>query len=320
MLFLNNSVYSQFAGDVFSPIFLANTQQVRSFIGNGGDVNIAKPTGETLLHYSIFFEYNQTTKVLLEAGADINQQDAIGRTAFYWSIILRNQEITKILIERDADLIPNSDGSKRFRPISLTHIVPGKCISDPYQTWINAETHPEFLPYIEKYLSAKEETIAQRTLDYPIKILFYRSDSEVWRHVSSLANRYTLQGTTVCIPNSRHILVNYDAWITLPESTKKLHLLHEFGHCDLNRNHESMTAQSIMSIFYIKQLSLQRIDIDENPSLRQDIYKKLFLTQGDEEFGKKYTEGQAYPVGLKSDDPEVCPVKTRLYLDEVKSE
>ena len=215
LLFLNTSAHSQRIRDVFSHIFLRDLHQVRSFINNGGDVNTTRPTGETLLHYSIFFGYNQTTMALIEAGTDINQQDAAGRTALYWAIFFKNQEVTKVLIERNADLIPNSDGSKRFRPISLTYIVPGQCISDPYQTWINAETHPEFLPYIERYLSAKKEAIGQEELDYPIKILFYRSDSEIWRHISSLAEKYTFQGRALCVPNTKHILVNYDAWIAL---------------------------------------------------------------------------------------------------------
>ena len=84
----------------------------------------------------------------------------------------RSQEITKTLIERNADLIPNSDGSKEFRPVDIGFIAPPWCISDAYQTWITTETHPEFLPYIEEYLSAKEENLGQRRLDYPIKLLF----------------------------------------------------------------------------------------------------------------------------------------------------
>ena len=95
-------------------------------------------------------------------------------------------------------------------------------------------------------------------------------------------------------------------------------MLHELGHCDLDREDEPKDAQSIMSLFYTQNLFLQKIDINEDPALRQSIYQELFSTQGGSV--EKYIEGQAYPTGLQSEDARVCPVKTRLYLGEVKSE
>ena len=305
---------------MFSAIFSGNLSQVKSFIDNGGDIETATFGGETLLLHSIFFERTEIAMFLLENGADINHQDGWERTALYWAIMRRNQELTNILIERNANLIPNSDSSKRMRPISLTYIAAGQCISDPRQTWISAETHSEFLPYIEKYLSIKKEILDQEEFDYPIKILFYRSNSEVWRRVSSLSGRYFFQGMATCVPNTRHIVVNYDAWISLPEITKETHFFHELGHCDLDRVHEPKTAKSLMSIFYLQQLSLKGVDIHKDPVLKQKVYEEFFSPQRDDSFRRRYIEGQVYPSGLKNNDDRACPVKTRLYLDDTKSD
>ena len=99
------------------------------------------------------------------------------------------------------------------------------------------------------------------------------------------------------------------------ENTKVTSILHELGHCDLNRNHEPKEAESIMSIFHVQQLSLQGIDINEDLALKKEIYEELFSARGD--FGEKYIEGQLYPIGLTPEDAELCPTKTRLYLDEI---
>ena len=245
--------------EVFDAISSGDIDQIRTFLDNEGDVNATYSKGESLLYHSIFFDHSQIAIVFLDAGADINQQDAVGRGALYWAILRRNQKLTNILLNRDAKLISNADGCREFRPIDISLIATPECISDSHQTWSSAETHPEFLPYIEEYLSIKKEVIDQNEFSYPIKILFYRSDSEVWRRVSSLSRRYLFHGIAACISNSRHILVNYDALISLPESTKETHLFHELGHCDLDRKHETKNAQSIMKVSYSKTVICTKI-------------------------------------------------------------
>ncbi len=257
--------------DVFTAILIGDLDQVKEFLDTGADVDTINLVGETLLFHSIFFERTEITMTLLEAGADINKRDILGRTALYWAIIKRNQKVAKILIEREADLEPNSDASQVFSSINLGDIVPVECISDSPQTWIDAETHSEFLPYIERYLFTKKEITGQEGFDYPVKILFYRSDSEVWRQFSRLAEKFTLQGTTYYIPSSKHILINYDAWFTRPENVKEMLIFHELGHFDLDRNHEPKEAKSIMSVFYLQESFLQGIDINEDSTLRQEL-------------------------------------------------
>ena len=160
----------------------------------GVDINTADEEGVTLLHEAMIVGQNEIAIVLIEMGANINQPDSFGRTAFYWALKNRNEEMTQYLMERDAALDANSDWSKRFWPISLPGLglVPASCIADSRQTWADAETHPEFLPYIEKYLTIKNEVTGRGEFDYPVKILFYRADSEVWRQVSRLAKDFKL--------------------------------------------------------------------------------------------------------------------------------
>ena len=313
---MNTLTYAQ-DFKIFNAVSLGYLNYVQEFLVNGGDVDISDDLGATLLHYSIFSNQTQAAIMLIEAEADINTPDLFGRTAFYFALINKNQEVTQALIERDATLDPNSDGSKTFTPIDISQLVPSWCISDSHQTWIHAKTHPEFLPYIEKYLSIKKDFTGQEELDYPIKILFYRSDSDVWRQVSRLAERFTFQGAASSVLESRHIFINYDAWVTFSETTKEIHIFHELGHVDLDRDHTPRNTTSIMNTFYTQSLFLQGVDINEDPTLKQELYEELFSKRGD--IGDISIERQAYPTDLQGNDPEVCPVPTRLYLDEINT-
>ena len=307
MLFFYRVAYAQNI-DVFDAIANDDLSQVEAFLANGGDVNTKGLIEQTPLHFSLLYENTEMAMLFIEFGVDINKRDSLGRTAFYWALIGRNEKVAKALIERNAEVIPNSNGSRIFRPVNLYNIVSSQCISDPPRVWINAQTHSEFLPYIERYLSVKEEIIGQSQLDYPVKVLFYRSESEVWRQVSQiLTANFTVQGTATCILNSRHILVNYDAWVNLSSNMKEVILFHELGHCDLSRDHTE-ELQSIMNTNY----TLSGVNINENSILRQELHEELFSKQGG--LGNEHIE---YPIDLKSDDPEVCPTKTKLYLDGI---
>ena len=266
----------------------------------------------TLLYYSISSNQTPIAMMLIKAGANINKPEKSGRTPFYLALRKKNEIVTQALMEKNAALDANSDWSKSFRPIQLIEIVSSKCISDSHQTWTSTNTHPAFLPYIEKYLSIKRDFTGQGELDYPVKILFYRADSEVWRQASRLAE---IQGAASTILSSKHILINYDAWMTFPETKKEMYIFHELGHADLDRGHTPKETISIMNPLYIQALSLQEIDINQDPTLQQELYEKLFSKRGNLE--KQYINGQTYPTThLSSNDPETCPVPTSLYLDE----
>ena len=291
-------------------IFRGDLNYVQEFLADGGDVDTSDEKGVTLLHEAIILRQTEIARALIEAGADINKPDILGRTAFYWALSTKNEEVTEDLITRDAVLDTNSDWSKPFLPIHLSELVPTSCIADSHQIWIDAKTHPEFLPYIEKYLTIKKEITGKEEFDYPIKILFYRSDNRVWRQVSRLAQRVGFEGVIITLIDSRHIVVNYDAWVTLPEMMKEILLFHELGHADLDRRHEE---EAVTSLMYTRRSFLQKLDLNEDPILRQELYEELFSKRGD--FGSEYIEGQAYPTHLSSDDPNMCPVKTRLFLN-----
>ena len=312
---MNTFVHAQ-SPEIFTAINKGNLNYVQAFLDNGGDVNTTSFNEITILQYSISSNQTQIAMTLIEAGADIHRVNIFGKTALYLALLNKNQTVTQALIERDAALDANPDWSKTFPSINLLELVPSRCISDSYQTWINANTHPELLPYIEKYLSIKKDITGQGELDYPIRILFYRSDSETWRQVSRLAQKFTFQGAASTILTSKHILINYDAWVTFPETKKEVYIFHELGHADLNRVHEPKEAKSLMNSYYIQDLSLQNIDINEDMSLQQELYEELFLKRGP--LGRQYIEGQIYPTThLSIDNPEGCPVQTRLYLGKI---
>ncbi len=308
-------VYAQ-SSKIFTAISKGELSYVQEFLANGGDINTTGIREMTLLYYSIVYNQTPIAMMLIEAGADINKPERDGRTPFYLALSKKNETITQALMERNAALDANPDWSKPFRPIILIEIVPSKCISDPHQTWTVADTHPVFLPYIEKYLSIKKNITGREELDYPIKILFYRSDSEVWRQISRLAQRFTFQGVASAILSSRHILVNYDAWMTFPEAKKELYIFHELGHVDLDQAHAPKETISIMNPFYIQDLSLQEIDINQDPTLQHYLYEELFSKRRNLRMRRQYIEGQIYPTHLLSNDPKICPVPTKLYLDE----
>ncbi len=283
-------------------MFRGDLEYVVESLLTGVDIDTSDEEGVTLLHEAIIFGQNEIAIALIEMGANINQPDSFGRTAFYWALKNRNEEMTEYLMARDAALDANADWSKRFWPIFLPELVPTSCIADFRQTWADAETHPEFLPYIERYLTIKNEITGKEEFDYPIKILFYRSDSETWRQVSRLARNFNFEvmGTFF---DSRHIIVN-----------KEIFLFHELGHADLDRDHEQEVVRSIM---YTQRSSLHKLDLNEDPILRQELYRELFSKRGD--FGSKYIEGQVYPTHLLNNDPNACSVQTRLYLDETNA-
>ena len=87
--------------------------------------------------------------------------------------------------------------------------------------------------------------------------------------------------------DNRHIVVNYDAWVTFPERMKEIFLFHELGHADLDRDHEQEVVRSIM---YTQRSSLHKLDLNEDPIFRQELYRELFSKRGD--LGSKYIEGQ----------------------------
>ena len=317
---MNIPAYAQNT-EIFEAISEGELNYVQNFLDNGGDVNTTGFRGRTLLHSSISFNQPQVAVMLIEAGADVNKPEKSRITPLYLALIKKNQPVIQALLERNAVLNAKPDPSKSFHPppINLAEFVSSKCISDSYQTWVNANTHPEFLPYIEKYLSIKEEFTGQREFNYPIKILFYRSDSEVWRQFSRLAQKFTLQGASSTILSSNHIVINYDAWMGFSETIKELTIFHELGHADLNRDHTLKNeSTSIMNPAYNLRLFSQEININEDPTLKQELYEELFSRTGTLE--SKYIEGQVYPVNhLSSDDPNICFVKAKLYLDEINT-
>ena len=313
---MNTLAYTQ-DHKIINAVSLGDLNYVQEFLDNGGDVDTSDSVGATLLHYSIFSNQTQAAIMLIEAGADIDKPNMSGLTALYFALRGRNQEVTQALIERDATLDPNSDGSKLPTPINLMDFVKPWCISDSPQTWIDANTHPEFLPYIEEYLSIKKAFTGQEGFDDPVKILFYRSESEVWRQVSRLATKFTFQGAASAVLESKRVFVNYDAWVTFPETTRELTIFHELGHIDLERGHTPRETASIMNPFYTQSLFLQGIDINEDPTLKQELYEELFSKSGDIE--DTYTERQAYLNSPRGDDLKTCFTPTRLYLNETNA-
>lgn len=106
-------------------------------------------------------------------------------------------------------------------------------------------THPELIPYLEKYIALKGSL-----LDYPVNIYVLHSE------------KFT---RGICDPFTRNIFITTSSSIlkatrdgTHPEyriaDIEKI-VLHELGHCDLNRHHEnSVIIHSFMQYFSLRSL------------------------------------------------------------------
>jgi ankyrin repeat protein len=78
--------------------------RVRTFLEEGGDVNVRDDSGQTLLHYAVKGGQKDVTELLLSKGADINAKDKSGYTPLYYAIMYNNKDMVRLLVAKGADV------------------------------------------------------------------------------------------------------------------------------------------------------------------------------------------------------------------------
>ena len=87
------------------------TEQFKTLLARGGDVNAKTDTRFTLLMYAAENEDPQMARVLIDRGANVNARDGMGTTALMTAAEGGNLEVVKRLIQKKADVnAVNDDG------------------------------------------------------------------------------------------------------------------------------------------------------------------------------------------------------------------
>lgn len=81
-----------------------NKDKIKSYIKEGGNINLQDDSGLTLLMKSCYEEDSEIADILLQAGADTEIRDYDGLTALLHACYVSNIEVVKILIESGADV------------------------------------------------------------------------------------------------------------------------------------------------------------------------------------------------------------------------
>ena len=89
--------------EIFNFIKDNNVSGVRTFIQDGGDVNLQTRNGETLLYLSMQRNFLEITKLLLKAGADPNKKNHYGVPPLLTAIQHNSPQMVKLLLEAGAD-------------------------------------------------------------------------------------------------------------------------------------------------------------------------------------------------------------------------
>jgi len=90
--------------DIFNAVRNDDIETVKTYINNGGDVNVKNKYGVTAL--VLARRTVEIAKLLLDAGADVNAKNKWGETPLMWA---RDAEIAKLLIDAGADVNARDD-------------------------------------------------------------------------------------------------------------------------------------------------------------------------------------------------------------------
>jgi len=106
----------------------------------------------------------------------------------------------------------------------------------------------EFQAKQPPYIDAALEPYVQTYRDYKLDIL----DIDYIKNIDvffQILEPYVLGKCIIYGNGDRVILIDPDYWSTMGEADREVVILHEMGHCDLNRGHAS--APSIMEAYHI---------------------------------------------------------------------
>ncbi len=90
--------------EIHTAILTDKLDDVKTYIQNGGDLNVKDPFGgSSPLISAAVFGKTEAAKILLDAGADINFQNNDGSTALHTAAFFCNTDIVNLLLANNAD-------------------------------------------------------------------------------------------------------------------------------------------------------------------------------------------------------------------------
>jgi ankyrin repeat protein len=93
--------------NIFGDLKNSSTESIRKMIETdfGGDANLARGDGLTLLHFAAAYADNlEVAKVLVSMGANVNAKEQTGITPLHNAARFGNVEIAKLLISKGANV------------------------------------------------------------------------------------------------------------------------------------------------------------------------------------------------------------------------
>lgn len=112
----NSSGSESKAEDIHGAVVSDDMEAVKTYISEGGDLNVRDPFGgSSPLISAAVFGKSKMAEVLLEAGADINFQNNEGSTALHTAAFFCRPDIVMLLLENNADkTITNKYGGTAY--------------------------------------------------------------------------------------------------------------------------------------------------------------------------------------------------------------
>ena len=175
--------------------------------------------------------------------------------------------------------------------------------SDVFNYIAEAQTDPEFLPYIEKYNTLKMRFIGQ-SINPNVKVLFAGNPTKRTSH------DVTFSFSGICDNFTRTVFLDRDFWDYHKnnEEVRESLLFHELGHCDLMRKHldgfndvdDAIDArQPYFSFMHIDGLQI---------FILSKLFNRRMNRQCSRESMEEYIRGESHPSG--------CSPNIELYYYE----
>ena len=87
-----------------SAAFQGETEQVRTLVAGGLNVNVRTRSNDSLLSRAVFWEHPAIVQILIDAGANVNAKDGNGDSVLHRAVFWEHPAIIQMLIDAGADV------------------------------------------------------------------------------------------------------------------------------------------------------------------------------------------------------------------------